>query len=236
MRQLPLPLSPQAQPRLETFLAGPNAQALDHLKGCIPPGSPVYLWGPEGSGKTHLLRALVAACMQAGEVVAALGPAVRGPWDLAPDVALVVIDDVDRLALPQQASAFAALVQAQDLGIAWACAGRVPPVDLPLREDLRSRIGWGHVFALQPLSDEQTRELLRLEAGRRGIRLREEVTDYLLRRFQRDPGSLVRLIDRLDEYALSQSRDFSPALIRQMLQDEGEALGPKASQGQTACG
>lgn len=236
MRQMTLPLSPLAQPSLDSFVAGPNDQVLDHLKGRVPPAVPVYLWGPQGCGKTHLLRALAQVCTEAGGVVAALGPAVRGPWDLAPDVVLVMIDDVDRLAPTQQASAFAALVQAQDLDIAWACAGRVPPVDLPLREDLRTRLGWGHVFALEPLSDAQTLELLRREAGRRGIRLRDDVSDYLLRRFDRDPGSLVRMIERLDEYALSQAREVTPALVRQMLLEDGTLPRPTDPQGPQACG
>jgi HAD superfamily phosphoserine phosphatase-like hydrolase len=66
-----------------------------------------------------------------------------------------------------------------------AAAGRLPPVDLPLREDLRTRLGWGHVFALQPLSEAETRAALRREADRRGIFLSDDVMDHLLTRFAR---------------------------------------------------
>ena len=40
-----------------------------------------------------------------------------------------------------------------------------------MREDLRTRLGWGPTFALQPLSDPEVRAALRREADRRGILL-----------------------------------------------------------------
>ena len=89
-------------------------------------------------------------------------------------------------------------VEAGTHGVQWAATGRLPPVDLPLREDLRTRLGWGHIFALQPLAEGETRAALRREADRRGIFLSDEVMDYLLTRFRRDLGHLMALLDRLD--------------------------------------
>ena len=82
-------------------------------------------------------------------------------------------------------------------------AGSVPPVDLPLRDDLRSRLGWGLVFALQPLAEADVRAVLRRRPTERGIFLSDEVMDYLLTRFARDLAHLMALLDRLDEFALS---------------------------------
>jgi hypothetical protein len=65
-----------------------------------------------------------------------------------------------------------------------ACSGPrragLPPVDLPLREDLGTRLAWGHVFALQNLGEAESRAVLRRDADRRGIFLSDEVMDYLL--------------------------------------------------------
>jgi phosphoserine phosphatase len=72
-------------------------------------------------------------------------------------------------------------------------------VDLPLREDLRTRLAWGHVFALQLLGEAETRAVLRRDADRRGIFLSDEVMDYLLTRFPRDLAHLGGVLDRLDE-------------------------------------
>ncbi len=97
----------------------------------------------------------------------------------------------------------------------------VPPSRLPLRDDLRTRLGWGHVFALQPLSEAETRAALRREADRRGIFLSDDVMDHLLTRFERDMASLMGLLDRLDHFSLARSRAITVPLLRTMLTEEG---------------
>jgi DnaA family protein len=107
--------------------------------------------------------------------------------------------------------------------VQWLAAGRQPPVDLPLRDDLRTRLGWGHIFALQPLGEAETRSALRREADRRGIFLSDDVMDYLLTRFTRNLGHLMALLDRLDEFALSEHRGVTVPLLKKMLaEDAGE--------------
>ena len=90
----------------------------------------------------------------------------------------------------------------------------------PLRDDLRSRLGWGHVFQLQLLGEAERRAVLRQEAEARGVALGDEVMDYMLRRFSRDLGSLMQLLDHLDRYALQTQRPITIPLIRAMLQNE----------------
>jgi DnaA family protein len=220
MRQVPLALRPEPQATFEDFLAEPGAVVLEHLRAALPPRAPVYLWGPPGSGKTHLLRALAQACAAGGLGVAWFDASLAAAPAIFPGTALVLVDDVHGLDAAAQQRLFAALVEAQGQGCTWAAAGDAPPVDLPLREDLRTRIAWGHVFALQALDDAGTRRVLLREAARRGIALGEEVLTWLLYRFERDLGSLMRLLDRLDDYALAQSRAVTVPLLRQMLAED----------------
>lgn len=131
---------------------------------------------------------------------------------------LLILDDVHRFSMAQQQAAFALCVEAQSHGVAWAAAAPMPPVDLPLRDDLRTRLGWGQVHALQPLDEEQTREALGLEAERRGIRLSPEVVSYLMSRLSRDLASLMQLLERLDAYSLARARSVTVPLLREMLQ------------------
>jgi DnaA family protein len=217
MRQVPLPLVPQPQASFESFLAGVNGLVVSQLRAQVPPHSPVYLWGPGGSGKTHLLQALGLACTRVGVRMASFPSDVPSPWGFDEGLRLLILDDVHLLDPQAQRDAFALLVEAQSHGVPWAAAGPVPPVDLPLRDDLRSRLGWGQVHAVQPLSEAETRVALRTEAGRRGIPLSDEVIDYLLSRFARDLGHLMQLLDRLDVYALSHARAVTVPLLRQML-------------------
>jgi DnaA family protein len=221
MKQIPLAIGLEAQPTFDSFLPGSNAAALEHLRRLAMPAAPVYLWGAAGSGKTHLLRALAHACQQAGQRVGWFDAADATPWPLATDWSLVIIDDCDSLSAQAQQAAFTLFVEAATEGVQVAAAGRVPPVDLVMRDDLRTRLGWGHVFAMQPLGEAETRAALRREGDRRGVLLSDEVMNHLLTRFPRDLKHLMSLLDRLDEYALSRSRVVTVPLIRTMLAEEG---------------
>ena len=99
-------------------------------------------------------------------------------------------------------------------------AGLLPPADLPLREDLRTRLGWGHVFELHVLPESEMRAVLRRAADARGVFLSDEVMNFVLGRFSRDLGSLMQLLDHLDRYALQTQRAITIPLIKSMLQNE----------------
>ncbi len=223
MKQLPLPIAAPAAAGFDTFAIGANAAAVQHLQQLAPQAVAVYLWGASGSGKTHLLRALAAQRQQRGEQVGWFDDSTRPPWTLEPAHSLLLLDRCDAFDESQQQSAFALLVDAQTHGVPWVAAGRVPPVDLPLREDLRTRLGWGPVFALHDLPEDQVRAVLRRESDRRGIFLSDEVMDYLMTRFARDLAHLMALLDRLDDFALSEHRAVTVPLLKKMLIEQAEA-------------
>ncbi len=225
MKQIPLAIGPDPLPTFDSYLISANTAAVSHLLALDMPAAPVYLWGPTGSGKSHLLRALVHAHQAHGERAGSFGANDPAPWQLQDGWSLVVVDDCDQLDAERQQAAFALFVQTAEMGLQWAAAGRLPPVDLALRDDLRSRLAWGHVFALQPLSETETRAALRREADRRGIFLADEVMDYLLRRAARDLGTLMRVLDGIDRFALAQKRQVTVPLLRQMLQEEPASAG-----------
>ena len=226
MKQLPLAIGAiGAEPErsFENFLPGANGLALMHLLSLAPGAAPVYLWGPAGSGKTHLLRALVQRMALQGGRAGWFSAADASPWTFDDRWSAIVIDVCDALDADQQQAAFALFVEAATHGTAVVAAGRVPPVDLPLREDLRTRLGWGHVFAIQPLAEPEARAALRREADRRALFFSDDVMDYLLTRFARDLKHLMALLDRLDEFSLSTKRAITVPLLKQMLAEEGPA-------------
>ncbi len=223
MQQVPLPLVGELPGRFDTYLPGPNAVAVAQLAQDLPPRAPVYLWGEAGSGKTHLLQALEQACAGRGLAGGQFSPDQPTPWAFDDSWALLLFDDVQRFNPEQQHQAFALCVEAQARGIAWVAAGNVPPVDLPLRDDLRSRLGWGQTHALKPLDEEETVAALGQEAERRGIILSPEVLRYLFSRYSRDLSSLMRLLQRLDTYSLAHGRAVTLPLLRQMWAESGAA-------------
>ena len=94
----------------------------------------------------------------------------------------------------------------------------VSPAGLALREDLRTRLAWGLVYQLRPLSDADKAEHLRAAAARRGLRLSDEVVGYLLTRLPRDLPSLNGVLDALDRYSLAAKRPVTVPLVREALE------------------
>jgi len=224
-RHLPLALAPATARGFDDFVAGANAAVLVQLRTLGRAGPPIYLWGPSGSGKTHLLRALRDDAGSQGWPTRELTlcePAATSA-DPTAESALVLIDDCDALDAAAQARAFSAFVAAAAQGGRIVAAGRVPPVDLPVREDLRTRLAWGLVFALQPLAEPELVAALRREASRRGLALPDELVQHLLTRFARDLASLMRMLERLDRYAMARARRPTVPLLRAMLADEDGA-------------
>lgn len=221
MRQLPLAIGLEAPRSFDNFLAGANAEAVAHLQALAAGAAPVYLWGPSGSGKTHLLQALLQRFAAAGKRFGLFGPEDPAPWVFDDAWSLVALDDCEALEPAQQRAAFAVFVEATTAGVPIVATGAVPPVDLALREDLRTRLGWGHVFALRPLGEAEARATLGRLAERRGIVLSEEVIDYLLTRFARDLKHLVGQLDRLDAFSLATQRPITVPLLKKMLAEGG---------------
>ncbi len=226
MQQMVLDMGLGQGATLANFCAGPNAQALAHLQLWLgQPGSaatvrspvPVYMWGASGCGKSHLLQATRAALQTRGLSAGWLSTSAASAPEFDERWSAVLLDDVHALDASQQHTAFNWFVNAQTRQIAVIAAGSLPPADLKLRDDLRTRLGWGHVFALQVLGEAERRQVLRDNAQARGIALSDEVMDFMLTRFSRDLGSLMALLDLMDGYALQTQRAITIPLIKTMM-------------------
>jgi DnaA family protein len=228
MKQMALDIGLAAHPSLQSFFPGPNREVCEHLRLWVGHRArspvPTYLWGERGSGKTHLLRAVAHGLAQSDQRVGWLDARVPEPGAFDPAWEVVIMDDVDAYSAVQQHAAFNWFVHALTPAGGrqrWVlAAGALPPSHLPLREDLRTRLGWGHVFQLKLLDETQRRSVLRQQADARGIFLKDEVMDFILNRFSRDLGSLIGLLDQLDQYALREQRAISIPLIKTMLSDD----------------
>ncbi|PZP29473.1 MAG: DnaA regulatory inactivator Hda [Roseateles depolymerans] len=220
MRQLPLALLAPPVHNFDNFLPGANAEALHYLDSLTPGGPPVLLWGPTGAGKTHLLRALAERWQAAGLRAAWYDAATPLPWELPAHESLLLLDDCQNFDAGQQHAAFALFVASAGQGYTVVATADAPASELTLREDLRTRLGWGPSFQLAPLSEPEMRAALRREADRRGLLLGDEVLSYLLTRFERNLKGLMQLLERLDDFAMSSKRALTLPLLRQMLADE----------------
>jgi DnaA-homolog protein len=222
MQQIALDIGLKPIASLGSFLAGPNVAALEHLKlwagSAMRSPVPTYLWGESASGKTHLLKAVREALREQGAQVGWIDASVLEPPEFNPAWSAVVLDDVHLYTAVQQHAAFNWFINAQTEQRWVLAAGALPPADLQLRDDLRTRLGWGHVYALHVLTEQERRAVLRREADARGVFLGDEVMDFMLKRFSRDLGSLMQLLQQLDGYALSTKRAITIPLIKSMLE------------------
>lgn len=221
MEQLLLNLLAPEPPRFDNFLPGPNTEALASLRQNLRlphRESVLYLWGPPGCGKTHLLRAAVAEARASAYLSGSLLAVDE------PGLATVAIDDVHLLHAENQAKLFTLLNRQRERGGLVLASGELPPAQLALREDVRNRLAWGLVFELKPLSDEEKPMALVDYARARGFRIPTEVIDYLLKHGRRDMGTLLRQLATLDHQSLVQKRPVSLALLRRMARTQAEAL------------
>jgi DnaA-homolog protein len=193
MRQLVLELAPPEPPSFANYAVGRNRAAVRALEAALAGGERfVYLWGPAGSGKTHLLRAFASAGGRAA-------------------------DDVERLDAERQNELFDLYNTLRASAGALAAAGTAPPDGLAVREDLRSRLASGVVMQLHPLSEAEKAAALSARAKRRGIALPEGVIAYLLTHLDRDMGTQIAVLDALDRYSLEQRRPITVPLLRDAL-------------------
>jgi DnaA family protein len=215
-RQLTLDLLQAAEPTLDNFFPGLNTECVALLRR-IASGDRtqrcVHLWGPPGSGRSHLLRGLAGS-----------GP-VTGPdsalsaFTHAPGRVLHLVDDVDRLDPAHQEALFHLCNQVRaDPACALVTAGNAPPMGLALREDLRTRLGWGLVFELRLLSDTEKADALRRAAEARGVAVSADVVPWMLTHRSRDIRALIEQFDALDRYAFERKRPITLPLLREWLQ------------------
>ena len=200
MRQLPLELLAPAAPSFDNFVAGANAEALGAVRALAEGRSAeriVYLWGAAGTGRSHLLRA-------------------------AADAGVLAYDDVEGMDGERQQALFSAANAARNGEARVLAAGSAPPAQLALREDVRTRLGWGLVYQLKALTDEHKAAHLRGEAARRGLPLGEDVIAWLLRRLPRDFSSLNAVLDLIDRESLARQRAVTLPLLRELLSNNGD--------------
>lgn len=201
MKQLLLDIRPPAQPTFDNFIAGRNAEALHSLQLALE-GNPearfIYLWGEQGSGKSHLLKACRGAAKDS-------------------DRELVCVDDVHLLPSGEQIRLFDTFNQLKESGGTLITAGIAAPTQMGLRDDLATRLAWGLAYQLHPLTDAEKAQALKNHANARGMKLPDEVLDYCLRYLRRDMPTLIATIDALDEWSLAAKRQVTLPLLKQLL-------------------
>lgn len=227
--QLPLSLGLKDSAVFANFVPDANAEALAYLQGLSLPeqaATPcVYLWGGRGSGKSHLLQAL---CHAAGErdraaVYLPMQSAAEFPCEVVnglEDMEVICIDDIQAIAGQAEweralLRLFESIQQARSSLVVTGCNAAT---ELGLQSQLASRLAWGMSFQLKDISSTAKREALQLRAKRRGLKLPQESTRFLVRHFGGDLTALFNAFDRLDKASLAEKSKLTLPFIRRVLE------------------
>jgi DnaA family protein len=201
LKQLLLDIQPLAPATLDNFIAGSNEEALHSLKMAIDGANEarfIYLWGTPGSGKSHLLQACNDLALER-------------------DLPLSVVDDVHTLDEEAQIELFNYFNQLRASGGILITSGNAAPTQMGLRDDLATRLAWGLVYQLHPLSDEEKAKALKTHAKERGMKLPDEVVDYCLRYLRRDLPTLMAILNALDKWSLTEKKPITVPMLKKML-------------------
>ena len=224
--QIPLQLEPRRPDRFEDFVVGPNAIALGAVQHLLDePGGVLYLSGPAGSGKSHLLNALCHKARSSG--LAAFYIALKRLPDEAAagleglqSLDLVCVDDLDHVAgnAAWEKALFRCFNDVRDAGGRLLVSSSQSLSTLPIRlPDLASRLSWGVRQKLLPPDDAGKLEVLQQRARTLRIEVPLDVQNYLLRYGRRDMASLLTALERLKDAAFADKRKITVPLAREVL-------------------
>lgn len=224
--QIPLQLEPRRPDRFDDFVAGPNASVLAAVMGLLDePGGSLFLSGPAGSGKSHLLNALCHSARERG--LAAFYIALRKlPEEAAASLEglrvldLVCVDDIDSVAgNPVWENAlFGCFNEVRTARGRLLVASKLPLSKLEFcLPDLASRMAWGVRQNLQLPGDEGKLEILQQRANALRIEVPSDVQNYLLKHGKRDMTSLLQTLEQLKDAAFADKRKITVPMARKIL-------------------
>jgi DnaA family protein len=225
MRQLPLGVRLRERATFDSFLAGPNAELVDRLQMLARRGGGVcWLWGPPGSGRSHLLQAVCAATppeLRAAYLPLADLESVTAPLlDAWRGVDRLCIDDLPLALgdLARERALFGLFREAEERGAALVVSADAPPARLDWAlPDIASRFAGSAIFEVRELDESLQGEALRRRAALRGVELPDETLRWVQRRWPRDMRALCELLDTLDDAALAAQRRLTVPFIREVL-------------------
>ena len=132
MDQLLLDIQTPKVKSFENFIIGDNSEAISIIKKFMTDKNLqfFYLWGVEGAGKSHLS-------------------------DVVKKDNIFVIEDIDIKNDIEQVEAFNIFNDCKENGKKLFITGANSPNNMGLRSDLASRLSWGLVYQIKPLTDNE---------------------------------------------------------------------------------
>lgn len=219
MNQLIFDFAERGYSGFDKFLGTENAELVYVLQHKHDPF--IYVWGEEGAGKSHLLRAWVAQALDAGKKAVYIDAAATPLTEAAFEAEYLAIDQIEKLGNEEQTLLFAVFNRFRNSGKGFLLlSSEHTPQQLVIREDLRTRMAYCLVYEVKPLTDQEKIDALVSMAAARQVTIDPEIFEYLLNHWRRDMDSLMQMLDTLDNYAVTMGKRITLPLLRQLLKQQ----------------
>ena len=226
--QLPLDLPHSGEHSRAAFLTGEANAAALALVDRWPdwPGNAALIWGPEGTGKTHLAeiwrQRSGAATIAAADLAEAFSADILTPHGL-------VVEAVDGPGVDESALFHCLNLARQGHG-PLLLTSRTPGASLPFAlPDLSSRVRALAAAGLgEPDENLMRRVLAKLFADRQ-LNADPQLLEFLLRRMERSLAAANALVRQLDRASLAEGKPITRPFAAAVL---GDQLAAESSAGQ----
>lgn len=185
----------------------------------------VYLWGPSGGGRSHLMLALCQDWLTRDRRVQYLPLAELldfPPAEVLADLQaldLVCLDDIHLVAGRSDwlEQLFHFYNRAVERGVCLLVSADCAPGDLALAlPDLQSRLGAALIFHLPGYSDTEKLRILQFRARCLGLELSDEAGQFLINRAPRQLVQLTEKLRQLDRASLVHQRRLTVPFIKHL--------------------
>ena len=195
MDQLLLNIHPPSIKSLENFVIGDNFEAISVIKKFTTDKNLqfFYLWGVQGSGKSHL-----SSVVKKNNIL--------------------VIEDIESMNDIEQIQAFSIFNNCKENGKKLFITGSNSPNNMGLRSDLASRLSWGIVYQIKALSDNEKKLALLNHSKQKGMSSNVKVIEYCMKNLKRDLHYLIATLDALDNWSLKTKKPMTIPLLKKLLE------------------
>ena len=198
MDQLLLNIHPPSIKSLENFVIGDNFEAISVIKKFTTDKNLqfFYLWGVQGSGKSHLSS-------------------------VVKNNNILVIEDIESMSDIEQIQAFSIFNNCKENGKKLFITGSNSPNNMGLRSDLASRLSWGIVYQIKALTDNEKKLALLNHSKQKGMSSNVKVIEYCMKNLKRDLHYLIATLDALDSWSLKTKKPMTIPLLKKLLESTG---------------
>ncbi len=178
----------------------------------------IYLWGPSAVGKTHILIATIKKFLNLNKEVIDLSLIDENDTFNLGTIDLFFLDDIERANDKIQNNLFNIFNMSENENATIFITGSLPPNQMLLRPDLRTRLSQCLVLNLKELEDEEKKDVLLKRSYFMGINLKLEIIDYLVKNYNRNMHELIKLIEKIDKESIIQKKRITIPFIKSFME------------------